>query len=117
MSLTGFEAGTFVVYLAAVLGIGFLAGRKGKADTSDFFLAGRGLPWYVIGFSLIAASISSEQFIGEVGWAYKYGLAVSNWEWLVWPAQAILLIFFLPLFLRNRIVTIPEYLSRRFGTL
>ncbi len=117
MSLTAIEVGTLVVYLMAVLGIGFLAGRKGKASTSDFFLAGRGLPWYVIGFSLVAASISSEQFIGEVGWAYKYGLAVSNWEWLVWPAQAILLIFFLPLFLRNRIVTIPEYLSRRFGTL
>lgn len=117
MSLTAIEVTTLALYLLAVVGIGFLAGRKGKADTTDFFLAGRGLPWYVIGFSLIAASISSEQFIGEVGWAYKYGLAVSNWEWLVWPAQAILLVFFLPLFLRNRIVTIPGYLTRRFGPL
>ncbi len=117
MSLTAFEVGTFIAYLLAVVGVGYLAGRKGKASTTDFFLAGRGLPWYVIGFSLIAASISSEQFIGEVGWAYKFGLAVSNWEWLVWPAQAILLVFFLPLFLRNRIVTIPGYLTRRFGPL
>ncbi|MGE5740410.1 MAG: SLC5 family protein [Candidatus Aminicenantes bacterium RBG_16_66_30] len=115
MSLNAFEAGTFVAYLAAVVAIGFISGRKGKASTTDFFLAGRGLPWYVIGFSLIAASISSEQFIGEVGWGYKYGLAVANWEWLVWPAQAMLLLFFLPLYLRNRIFTVPEYLTKRFG--
>jgi SSS family solute:Na+ symporter len=66
---------------------------------------------------MIAASISSEQFIGEVGWGYKYGMAVANWEWLVWPAQAILLVFFLPIYLRNRIFTIPEYLTKRFGRL
>jgi SSS family solute:Na+ symporter len=115
MNLTPLEIGTFVVYLAAVVIIGFVSGRKGKASPTDFFLAGRGLPWYVIGFSLIAASISSEQFIGEVGWGYKYGLAVANWEWLVWPAQAMLLLFFLPVFLRNRIFTVPEYLTKRFG--
>lgn len=115
MTLTVFEIGTFAVYLIAVVAIGFLSGRKAKTSAADFFLAGRGLPWYVIGFSLIAASISSEQFIGEVGWAYKYGLAVANWEWLVWPAQAVLLLFFLPIYLRNRIFTVPEYLTRRFG--
>ncbi len=115
MDLTTFESATFVAYLVAVVAIGFLAGRKGHRDTSGFFLAGRGLPWYVIGFSLIAASISSEQFIGEVGWGYKYGLAVANWEWLVWPAQGLLLLFFLPVYLRNRIFTIPEYLTKRFG--
>ncbi len=115
MTLTAFEIGTFGVYIAAVLLIGYISGRKGRGTASDFFLAGRGLPWYVIGFSLIAASISSEQFIGEVGWGYKFGLAVANWEWLVWPAQALLLVVFLPVFLRNRIFTIPEYLTKRFG--
>lgn len=115
MTLTGFEIGTFGLYIVSVLFVGFVSGRKGKETASDFFLAGRGLPWYVIGFSLIAASISSEQFIGEVGWGYKFGLAVANWEWLVWPAQALLLVFFLPVFLRNRIYTVPEYLTKRFG--
>ncbi len=115
MGLTAFELVTFVVYLAVVALIGFVSGRKGRQSTSDYFLAGRGLPWYVIGFSLIAASISSEQFIGEVGWGYKYGLAVANWEWLVWPAQGLLLFFFLPVYLRNKIFTIPEYLTKRFG--
>jgi solute:Na+ symporter, SSS family len=115
LRLSVFELATFVVYLCAIGLIGFVSGRKGRRSTSDFFLAGRGLPWYVIGFSLIAASISSEQFIGEVGWGYKYGLAVANWEWLVWPAQGLLLLFFLPVYLKNKIFTIPEYLTRRFG--
>ena len=86
MGLTGLEIGTFAVYLCAVVAIGFSCGRKGKKSTSNFFLAGRGLPWFVIGFSLIASSISTEQFIGEVGWGYKHGMAVCNWEWLCWPA-------------------------------
>jgi SSS family solute:Na+ symporter len=115
VNLTVIETGTFVIYLVAVVVIGFVSGRKKADSTTNFFLAGRGLPWYVIGFSLIAASISSEQFIGEVGWAYKYGMAVANWEWLVWPAQAVLLLFFLPIYLKNRIFTVPEYLTKRFG--
>ena len=115
MNLSVFEIGTFVLYLVAVLVIGFVSGRKGHQSTAQFFLAGRGLPWYVIGFSLIAASISSEQFIGEVGWGYKFGMAVANWEWLVWPAQGLLLLFFLPIYLKNKIFTIPEYLTKRFG--
>lgn len=116
-SLTALEIGTFLLYLAGIITIGFVTGRKGQQNTTHFFLAGRGLPWYVIGFSLIAASISSEQFIGEVGWGYKYGMAVCNWEWLVWPAQGILLLFFLPIYLKNKIFTIPEYLTKRFGRL
>jgi solute:Na+ symporter, SSS family len=115
LNLTVFELGTFLLYLVAVLVIGFVSGRKGHQSTAQFFLAGRGLPWYVIGFSLIAASISSEQFIGEVGWGYKFGMAVANWEWLVWPAQGLLLFFFLPIYLKNKIFTIPEYLTKRFG--
>ncbi len=117
MQLTAIEIGIFIVYLATVIGIGFTSGRKGKKSTANFFLAGRGLPWFVIGFSLIASSISTEQFIGEVGWGYKYGMAVCNWEWLCWPAQGLLLFFFLPIYLKSKIYTIPEYLTRRFGSL
>jgi len=117
MQLTGFEIAIFVVYMVAVMSIGFISGRKGKGSAEHYFLAGRGLPWYAIGFSLIASSISTEQFIGEVGWGYRYGMAVCNWEWLCWPAQGLLLFFFLPLYLKNRVYTVPEYLRRRFGTL
>ncbi len=115
MQLEGMDIGIFILYLLIVVIIGFVSGRKGKSSTSNFFLAGRGLPWFVIGFSLIASSISTEQFIGEVGWGYKYGMAVSNWEWLVWPAQGLLLFFFLPIYLKSKIYTIPEYLTRRFS--
>jgi len=117
MRLTGLEIGIFVVYIMAVIAIGFYSGRKGNKSTSNYFLAGRMLPWYAIGFSLIASSISTEQFIGEVGWGYKYGMAVCSWEWLCWPAQALLLFFFLPLYLKSKIYTVPEYLRKRFGTL
>ena len=117
MKLTPFEIGVFVLYLLIIVTVGFVSGRKGKNDTTNFFLAGRKLPWFVIGFSLIASSISSEQFVGEVGWGYKYGMTVCNWEWLVLPAQALLLFFFLPVYLKNRIFTIPQYLTKRFGRL
>ena len=117
IQLTSLEIGIFIVYLLVVIAIGFYSGRKGKESTSHFFLAGRGLPWFVIGFSLIASSISTEQFLGEVGFGYKYGMAVCNWEWLCWPAQAMLLFFFLPIYLKSKIFTIPEYLGKRFGQL
>jgi SSS family solute:Na+ symporter len=115
MRLSTIDVVIFVIYLMIVMLVGFLSGRRGGHSKENYFLAGRGLPWYAIGFSLIASSISTEQFIGEVGWGYKYGLAVANWEWLVWPAQALLLFVFLPVYLKNKIYTIPEYLTRRFN--
>jgi SSS family solute:Na+ symporter len=115
MKLGTIDILVFVVYITIIMLIGFLSGRKGGKSKENYFLAGRALPWYVIGFSLIASSISTEQFIGEVGWGYKYGLAVANWEWLVWPAQGLLLYFFMPVYLKNKIYTIPEYLARRFN--
>jgi len=79
------------------------------------FQADNQLPWYAIGFSIVAAGISSEQFVGEMGYAYKLGLPVANWEWLVLPALSVLLWVFVPLYVRHRIATMPEYLERRFG--
>ncbi|MBI4585847.1 MAG: sodium/solute symporter [Planctomycetes bacterium] len=102
-------------YFIAVAAIGFLSARRQRASVSGYFRAGNQLPWYAIGFSIVAAGISSEQFVGEVGYAYKLGLPVANWEWLVLPALSILLWIFVPLYVRNRIATMPEYLERRFG--
>lgn len=115
MQLTGLEIGIFVIYIIATMTIGFISGRKGATSASSYFLAGRNLPFYVIAFSLIASSISTEQFIGEVGWGYRYGMAVANWEWLYFIAQTILIFFFLPLYLRKKIYTVPEFLTGRFG--
>ena len=109
------DAVFFFAYMGIVLFIGFAAARKEKATINDYFRAGNTLPWYAIGASIIAAGISSEQFVGEVGYAYKLGMPVANWEWLVFPALSIFLWIFVPIYVRGRITTMPEYLERRYG--
>jgi SSS family solute:Na+ symporter len=102
-------------YFVAVVAVGFFSSRKPSASVQGYFRADNRLPWYAIGFSIVAAGISSEQFVGEMGYAYKLGMPVVNWEWLVWPALSLLLWIFVPLYVRNNIATMPEYLERRFG--
>jgi SSS family solute:Na+ symporter len=110
-----FDAIFFLGTLGVVLAVGFLTTLRQKTSVSDYFRGGNRLPWYAIGFSLIAAGISSEQFVGEVGYAYRVGMPVANWEWLVFPALTVLLWIFVPLYVRNNISTMPEYLEERFG--
>lgn len=102
-------------YFILVVAIGFLSSRKERTSVQGYFRADNRLPWYVIGFSIVAAGVSSEQFVGEIGYAYKLGMPVANWEWLVWPGLSLLLWVFVPLYVRNNIGTMPEYLERRFG--
>src|SRR5215510_8083290 len=104
-----------LAYFLVVVAIGFSSSRRRHDSVQAYFRADNRLPWYVIGFSIVAAGISSEQFVGEVGYAYKLGLPVANWEWLVWPGLSLLLWVFVPLYVRNNIATMPEYLERRFG--
>jgi len=110
-----FDAVFFFGYIVVVLVIGFAVARREKPTVQEYFRAGNRLPWYAIGASIIAAGVSSEQFVGEVGYAYKLGMPVMNWEWMVFPALSILLFIFIPLYVRNRITTMPEYLERRYG--
>ena len=114
MELSALDYGVFALYCVAVLAVGWWVARKEKTS-QDYFLAGRRLPWYAIGFSLIATSISTEQFIGEVGFAYRHGLAVANWEWGVFPAMTVMILFFVPFYVRRQISTMPEWLEHRFG--
>jgi len=79
MRLGLLDAGIMAAYLVIVAAIGFRVGRREKRTTRDYFLAGSRLPWYAVGLSMVASSISTEQFMGEVGFAYSYGLAVANW--------------------------------------
>jgi solute:Na+ symporter, SSS family len=110
-----FDGIFFLGTLVAVLLVGFWTTWRQKTSVGDYFRGGNRLPWYAIGFSIIAACISSEQFVGEVGYAYKLGMPVLNWEWSVLPGLTILLFVFVPLYVRNNISTMPEYLERRFG--
>lgn len=102
-------------YILLVVAIGFASSRRENSSVQGYFRADNRLPWYVIGFSIVAAGVSSEQFVGEIGYAYKLGMPVANWEWLVWPGLSLLLWVFVPLYVRNNIATMPEYLEKRFG--
>ncbi|MFA6470731.1 MAG: sodium/solute symporter [Candidatus Latescibacterota bacterium] len=113
--LNSFDILIFAVYMVSVLLIGFIAGRKKQTRADGFFLARRTLPWYAVGFSMTAACISTEQFIGASAKAHDVGMAVLNWEWGIAPSFALLILVFMPLYFRREIFTIPEYLERRFG--
>jgi len=113
--ITTFDTIIFVIYIVLVLVTGFWFGRKKSEHTGDFFLARRTIPWYVVGFAMIATSISTEQFVGAGAKAYDVGMAVVNWEWCIVPAYSLLMFVFLPIYLRRKIFTIPEYLGIRFG--
>ena len=111
-----------VVVVAYAIGIFALAQyvSREKAghqkDTSDYFLASRSLPWWAIGASLIAANISAEQIVGMSGSGYVIGLAIASYEWMAALTLLIVGKFFLPIFLRNGIYTMPQFLEQRFGS-
>ncbi|MCC7476017.1 MAG: sodium/solute symporter [Pirellulales bacterium] len=105
----------FLLYFGVVIGAGFLAGRGKRASVEGYFRGDHRLAWYTIGMSIVAAGVSSEQFVGEAGLAYRIGMPTANWEWIVFPSLTILLWFFVPLYVRERVTTMPEYLERRFG--
>jgi SSS family solute:Na+ symporter len=105
----------FVGFVAAVISIGLFKSRHEKTG-EDYFLAGRGLRWWLIGFSLIASNISSEQFVGMSGNAASHvGLAIASYEWMAAVTLVIVGFFFLPYFLRAGIYTMPEFLEVRYN--
>lgn len=88
-----------------------------QEGTSDYFLAGRGLTWWLVGFSLIAANISTEQFVGMSGSSANWlGMAIASYEWMAAITLVVVAFWFLPRFLRAGLYTIPEFLEYRFGT-
>ncbi|MEM7353339.1 MAG: solute:sodium symporter family transporter [Acidobacteriota bacterium] len=105
---------TFVAFIAFVVSISLVASRHQKTGR-DYFLAGRSLPWWLIGFSLIASNISTEHFVGQAGRGYDLGLAIASYEWMAAVTLVIVALFFLPRFLRAGIYTIPEFLEYRYG--
>jgi SSS family solute:Na+ symporter len=105
----------FFGFIAAVITIGLWKSRHEKTS-EDYFLAGRGLKWWLIGFSLIAANISSEQLVGMSGNAASHvGLAIASYEWMAAVTLVIVGFFFLPYFLRAGIYTMPEFLEVRYN--
>ncbi|NLT77175.1 MAG: sodium/solute symporter [Planctomycetes bacterium] len=115
MSFNWLDVTVFVAFVAAVVSIGLYKSRHEKTG-EDYFLAGRGLKWWLIGFSLIAANISSEQFVGMSGDAAKHvGLAIASYEWMAAITLVVVAFAFLPYFLRAGIYTMPEFLEYRYN--
>ena len=109
----------FGLYAITIVGIGLYVSRqkKGTSKTSeDYFLAGKTLPWWAVGASLIAANISAEQMIGMSGSGFAIGLAIASYEWMAAITLLIVGKYFLPIFLKQGIFTIPEFLEKRYGT-
>ncbi len=108
----------FFVYFIVVSTYGYYVYRKKKSETTDskdFFLAEGSLTWWAIGASLIASNISAEHFIGMSGSGYALGLAISTYEWMAAATLIIVAVFILPIYLRNKIVTMPQFLARRYN--
>lgn len=108
----------FIIYFILVSGYGlWVYKRKKSAQTSstDFFLAEGQLTWWAIGASLIASNISAEQFIGMSGNGFRLGLAISAYEWLAALSLIIVAVFFMPIYLKNRIFTMPQFLKTRYN--
>lgn len=117
-SLTGLDVSVFVAFIATVIGIGLWQGRNQTQSSEGYFLAGRALPWWLIGISLIATNISTEQFVGMNGSAAgPTGLAIASYCWIASFGLVIVAFTFLPAFLRTGVYTVPEFLEYRYHPL
>ena len=125
--LPWWEMVAFCVVVVAVIGLGIWKASDGneaeksedeKAEkgAADYFLAGRGLTWWLVGFSLLAANISTEQFVGMSGQAADWlGLAIAGYEWLAAIVLVIVAFTFLPMLLKRGVFTIPQFLEERYN--
>jgi solute:Na+ symporter, SSS family len=116
--LQTFDYLVFFFYFIVVAGYGYwIYNRKKTKETStkDFFLAEGSLTWWAIGASLIASNISAEQMIGMSGNGFSMGLGISTYEWMAAATLIIVAVFFMPIYLKNNISTMPQFLSQRYN--
>jgi SSS family solute:Na+ symporter len=108
----------FLVYFTIIVAYGYwIYKRKQKESlhSQDYFLAEGSLTWWAIGASLIASNISAEQFIGMSGSGFKMGLAIATYEWMSAAVLILVAVFFMPVYLKNKISTMPQYLKKRYN--
>jgi len=119
MGLHSIDIAVVLVYAAVLMVLAQWVSRDKAGhhkDTSDYFLAGRSLPWWAIGASLIASNISAEQIIGMSGSAYVMGIAIASYEWMAALTLIIVAKYLLPVLLEARIYTMPQFLEQRFDS-
>lgn len=116
--LSSIDFSVIAIYAVILLGAALYVSTRKSADnmsSEDYFLAGKSLPWWAIGASLIAANISAEQIIGQSGQGFVVGLAIAAYEWQAAIVLIIVAKYFLPIFLEKKIYTMPQFLELRFG--
>ena len=116
--LSTFDYSVFLIYFIIISGYGYWVYRNKKttgSSTKDYFLAEGSLTWWAIGASIIASNISAEHFIGMSGSGFAMGLAIASYEWMAAATLIIVAVFFLPIYLKNKIYTMPQFLSGRYN--
>lgn len=117
MQLSPLDILVFVIYVLAIVSVGLWVSRRKKGekeDSKDYFFAGRMIPWWALGASLIASNISAEQFIGMSGSGYAMGLGIAAYEWMAAITLLVVARYFLPIFIKEGIFTMPQFLERRY---
>ncbi len=107
----------FIIYIIGIIGFALyisLKKRDGKETTSSYFMAGKSLPWWIIGGSLIASNISAEQFIGMSGDAFRFGLGIATYEFMAALTLIVVAWFMLPIYLKKGIYTMPQFVEQRY---
>lgn len=119
MNFTTLDLAIFIGYCILIIVMGYFVSREKEGhvkDSNDYFLASKALPWWAVGASLIASNISAEQFIGMSGSGFALGLAISTYEWMAAATLLIVAIFFLPVYLKEGISTMPQFLLKRYDS-
>jgi len=117
-ALQSYDYIVFILYFLIIASYGFWIYKRKQsatANSTDFFLAEGQLTWWAIGASLIASNISAEQFIGMSGNGFRLGLAISAYEWIAAVSLVVVGVFFMPVYLKNRIYTMPQFLKTRYN--
>lgn len=104
-----------VAYLAGIAAIGMLSVRRKHVTGAVYFLAGRALPWWIVGAALFASNISAIHMVGLPESGYKVGLVVGNYEWMATFTLILLALVFAPFYFQSHIATLPEFLDRRYS--
>ena len=105
----------FGIYAVVIVAIGLFSSRKNTKSAEGYFLAGKSIPWWAVGASLIAANISAEQFIGMSGSGYAIGFGIAAYEFMAAVTLILVGKYFLPIFIEKGIYTIPEFVEKRFN--
>ena len=119
MNFSTLDYVVFISYIVFIVGLGLYVSKEKKGhkkNSSDYFLASKSLPWWAIGFSLIAANISAEQYIGMSGSGYVIGLGIATYEWTAAITLIVVAKYFLPIFLKEGIYTMPQLLEIRYDS-